>query len=159
MLKVGREAPDFEAIADDGSAFKLSDRLRDGHVVLYFYPRDFTPGCIAEACGFRDNHNAITQQGAAIVGISPDSQDSHRRFKEKYGVTFPLISDPDRRVISLYEADRGIGGLLTTRRVTYVIDRDGVIRGVYHHEIAIRRHHVNVVYALETINRKERPDC
>ena len=152
MLQVGNKAPEFEAILDDGTRFKLSDWFGNKHVVLYFYPKDFTPGCIAEACGFRDNHDEIKDQDAVVVGISPDPPATHRRFKEKYDITFPLIADPRRTVIKLYQADRTIG-IPSTKRVTYLVDKTGVVRGVYHHEIAIGRHQRNVIRELRDINR------
>ena len=105
-----------------------------------------------EACGFRDNYEAIREQDAVVVGVSPDSTQSHRRFKAANALPFPLVADPDRTVIKLYDVHRRGFGLPPTKRVTYLIDKTGVIRDVFHHELAIGRHKDTVLEALESIN-------
>ncbi len=104
-----------------------------------------------EARGFRDYHEAIASEDAVIVGISADSADSHRRFRAAHELPFGLISDPDRRIIRLYDVQRRIP-FLRNKRVTYVIDRSGVIRDVLHHEIAIGKHKDDVLERLRAIN-------
>lgn len=151
MLKQGAQAPDFEATLDDGSAFKLSEGLAGGPVVLYFYPKDFTSGCTREACSFRDNFEAITAAGATLVGVSADSEESHTRFKERHNLPFPLIADRGREVIDLYDA-RGMFGL-GIARVTYVIGQDSTIRAAIRHDIAVHRHVPEVLEALESLGR------
>lgn len=149
MLKAGTPAPDFEAPLGDGGTFRLADHHGAENVVLYFYPKDFTPGCTREACSFRDNYDQIKAFGAIIVGVSADSGDSHAAFRERHGLPFPLIADPQRAIIRLYDAD-GIFGI-TTARVTYVIDRESVIRAALRHDLAIGRHLPEVLASLREI--------
>ena len=149
MLKIGTEAPDFEAPLDDGGAFRLSDWRGKSNVVLYFYPKDETPGCVREACGFRDIYADIEREGAAVIGVSTDTAERHRAFRAHHGLPFPLVADVDKRVSELYEA-RGLFGLMTAR-ITYVIDRAGIIRAAFRHEIAIGGHVRDVLAALRDI--------
>ena len=146
MLKPGTKAPEIEGTLDDGSAFKLSDALACGPVVLYFYPKDFTTGCTKEACSFRDNYGAITAAGAALIGVSADDEASHARFREKHELPFRLLSDPDKKVIDAYDA-RGMFGL-GIARVTYVIGTDGVISDAFRHDLAVGKHVPKVLEAL-----------
>lgn len=148
MLKAGTPAPDFTATLDDGSEFDLAGFRGSKNVVLYFYPKDFTAGCTKEACAFRDNYDEIGQHNAIIVGVSADDEASHEGFREKHGLPFQLIADPEKRVIDLYDA-RGMFGM--TARVTYVIDAEGTIRAALRHELLIGRHVPAVVKALEEI--------
>ena len=152
MLKVGDVAPDFGALLDDETIFTLSDWIGKKHVVLYFYPSDFTRGCTTEACGFRDNHETIEAQDAIVVGVSPDSTESHRRFRDELGLPFLLIADTERKVIGLYDVQRTFV-IANTKRVTYLIDKAGTIRNVYHHEFAIGRHKNEVLDGLKNINK------
>ena len=149
MLSVGTIAPDFTATLDDGSTFHLADYRGQKNVVLYFYPRDFTRGCTKEACSLRDNYAAIEERGAIIVGVSSDKVDAHLSFRDEYHLPFPLIADPERRIIALYDA-RGIVKWLTAR-VTYVINKDGIIRAAFHHEFMVDRHVTKIVAALDGI--------
>ncbi len=125
MLRKGDQAPDFELSDQTGQPVKLSGLLRNGPVVLYFYPADFTPVCTREACAFRDRHEDLSNLDVVIVGISPQNQASHRRFAETYGVPFPLLCDTDKTVIRAYGVDGPLG--LGVRRVTYLIDRERTI--------------------------------
>ena len=135
MVEEGTAAPDFELESDEGSTVKLSD-FRGRPVVLYFYPKDDTPGCTKEACAFRDAYAEFQERGAAIVGVSPDSADSHVRFKDKYSLPFVLLSDPEHEVAQAYDVwrektmyGRRRMGIL---RSTFVIDGDGVVtRAMY----------------------------
>ncbi|MCC7365324.1 MAG: peroxiredoxin [Dehalococcoidia bacterium] len=104
MLQVGAKAPEFEGVLDDGTAFRLSEALGRGPVVLYFYPKDFTGGCTKEACSFRDNFGAIGAAGATLVGVSADNEDSHTRFREKHGLPFPLLADTEKRIVDAFDA-------------------------------------------------------
>jgi peroxiredoxin Q/BCP len=149
MLKEGTDAPQFEAQLDNGKTFKLADYRDRKNVVLYFYPRDFTPGCTREACAFRDNYAEVEQYDAVIVGVSADSAESHQRFRETHSLPFPLIPDPDKRIVKLYDSD-GLFGL-TTARVTYVIDKAGEIRAALRHDFAVGRHLPEVLDALRSI--------
>lgn len=134
MLTVGMPAPDFEAQDDAGKPFRLS-QLRGRWVVLYFYPKDNTPGCTREACSFRDRFAAFARSGAVVVGVSPDSVRSHQRFKERYGLPFTLVSDPGGRIAQLYGVwqERQLYGrrFLGVVRTTFLIDPEGVIRAVF----------------------------
>lgn len=125
MLDKGDRAPDFELPDQTGQHVKLGELLNGGPVVLYFYPADFTPVCTREACAFRDRHEDLSQLDVTIVGVSPQSQASHQRFAETYGLPFPLLCDTDKRVIRAYGVDGPLG--LGVRRVTYLIERDGTI--------------------------------
>lgn len=123
----GDRAPDFTAPKGGGGEFHLGDLLGRRAVVLYFYPKDDTPGCTAEACGFRDNRAAFAEAGAEVVGVSADSVASHDRFAEKYSLPFTLVSDGDGTVRSLYGVSPK--GSLPSR-ATFVIDAQGVVRSV-----------------------------
>ncbi|HEY5475395.1 MAG TPA: peroxiredoxin [Tepidiformaceae bacterium] len=149
MLPIGTPAPDFTATLDDGSTFHLADYRSEKNVVLYFYPRDFTRGCTKEACSLRDNYATVEQHGAIIVGVSSDGVDAHLSFRDHYRLPFPLIADPERRIITLYDA-RGLLKWMTNR-VTYVIDRGGIIRAAFRHELLIGRHTTKILEALAEI--------
>lgn len=134
MLNEGDMAPDFELATDGGGSLKLSDLLGK-RVVLYFYPKDDTSGCTKQACGFRDTQAALTGKNAIVIGVSPDGVASHDRFRDKYELNFPLLSDPDHSVADAYGAwgkkkmyGREYEGVL---RSTFVIDADGRIEKVY----------------------------
>ncbi len=149
MLKPGTPAPDFTATLDDGSTFRLADYRGRKHVVLYFYPRDFTPGCTAEACSFRDNYGAIAAYDAIIVGVSADDERSHAAFREKHNLPFPLIADAGGRLRELYDAKGWIPWM--PPRITYVIDKDGIIRAAMRHDFRVTAHVPEVIAALEAI--------
>jgi len=138
MLKVGDRAPAFEAEDGDGNPVSLDGLLEKGPLVLYFYPKDFTPVCTREACFFRDNHTELADLSATVVGVRTDDPGSHRAFARVHDLPFPLLSDPDRRIARDYGAVGALG--LRTLRVTYVIDRAGTVRGVFHHELRARKH-------------------
>ena len=129
MLQVGQSAPDFTLPTTSGAAFRLAG-LRGRHVVLYFYPKDDTPGCTAEACSFRDQYEDFRELGAEVVGISSDSEQSHQKFTQKHRLPFELLADTDGKVRKLYEVPRALMGLLPGR-VTFVIDKDGVIQYIF----------------------------
>jgi len=126
MLKIGDEAPDFELQNQNGDVVKLSD-FRGKTVVIYFYPKDFTTGCTAEAKDFNQNIEYILSKGVKVIGISSDSVDSHRKFSQKLGLKFDLLSDPERKVIKAYGAQVGN----RTRRITYIINKEGKVAFVF----------------------------
>jgi len=134
-LRPGDPAPDFAAPATDGSVLRLAD-FRGRKLVLYFYPMDNTPGCTRQACSLRDANAAIAARGAAILGVSAQDTESHQRFTEKFGLTFPLLADTDLTVARAYGvAGSGLGGLLrsvvkVSERVTFIIDEKGYISHV-----------------------------
>jgi thioredoxin-dependent peroxiredoxin len=122
VIEEGRPAPDFELQSDTGESVRLSD-LRGKPVVLYFYPKDDTPGCTRQACGIRDAWGEFQRAGAEILGISADSRESHERFKEKYSLPFTLLADPEHLLAEPY----GVGkeGKRSYERSTFVIDPEG----------------------------------
>jgi peroxiredoxin Q/BCP len=134
MTREGEEAPDFTLEADDGSEVSLGD-FRGEKVVLYFYPKDGTPGCTNEAIQFRDLIEEFAREGAVIVGISKDSRKSHQRFKQKHELPFTLLSDPEGKVLDLYGVwkKRSLYGrtFMGTERTTFLIDEQGIIRKAY----------------------------
>lgn len=138
-VRVGDRAPDFEAKLSDGTSFSLSNRRGVRNVILYFYPKDFTSGCTAEACAFRDNQQEFGELDAEVVGVSRDAETSHSRFITAHGLNFPLISDTDGRLARLYGVQR-LGGRVATHRTTFVIDRAGTVIKVIHKEIKAKDH-------------------
>jgi peroxiredoxin Q/BCP len=133
MVEEGKPAPEFELTSDAGETVKLSD-FRGKPVVVYFYPKDDTPGCTAQACGIRDNYDAFGERGAVVLGISPDDESSHVKFKEKYGLPFTLLADPDHRVAEQYGVwgEKKLYGktYMGVERSTFVIDPDGNVARV-----------------------------
>lgn len=134
MLKENSKAPDFELKNQNGETVKLSDFLGE-LLILYFYPKDDTPGCTTEACNFRDDYSKYDQLGIKIIGISPDSQKSHEKFMAKYELPFTLLSDEDHQVVKNYGVwgkkkfmGREYDGIL---RTTFVIDREGKVVKVF----------------------------
>jgi len=129
MLQLGDLAPDFTLPTDKGEPFQLS-KQRGRPVVLYFYPKDDTPGCTAEACAFRDQYEDFVSLGAAVVGVSSDSAASHQRFSQKHRLPFDLLTDADGQLRQAYQVPRALLGLLPGR-VTFVIDSDGRIAYIF----------------------------
>jgi peroxiredoxin Q/BCP len=121
--QVGDPAPDFTAVSSAGSPVHLKDEIGKAPIVLYFYPKDDTPGCTKEACSIRDNFTAFRKLNATVFGVSYDSVESHKKFIEKYHLPFLLLSDSDRKIAKLYGAD----GLLFAKRMTFVVDKAGKI--------------------------------
>jgi peroxiredoxin Q/BCP len=133
MVEEGKPAPDFTLTSDSGTEVRLSS-LRGQPVVLYFYPRDDTPGCTAQACGIRDAWREFEQRGAVVLGVSPDSAESHVRFRDKYDLPFTLLADPDHRVAEQYgvwvEKQNYGKTYWGIERSTFVIDGDGTVAKV-----------------------------
>lgn len=133
MLQKGDKAPYFEGPDQDGNIIRLSD-FAGRRLVLYFYPKDSTPGCTAEACDLRDNYQRFLDLGYAVVGVSKDSTASHQKFIARYGLPFPLISDPETAILQAYEAwgeKKNYGKVsMGTLRKTYVIDENGIITDI-----------------------------
>jgi len=134
MPKEGDPAPDFRLPADDGKTYALKD-LRGTKVVLYFYPKDDTPGCTKEACSFRDNLARVRSKGAVVFGVSKDDLASHAKFRQKYSLSFPLLSDPGGKVLNAYGVwkEKSMYGktFMGIERTTFVIDENGRIRKVF----------------------------
>ena len=130
MLAIGTIAPEFELLDQNGQARRLSD-YRGQRVILYFYPKDMTSGCTKQACAFGELYPQFREKGAVVLGVSKDSVASHKRFEEKYGLPFPLLSDPERNVIRAYDVwkEKMNCGKVTMGvvRTTYLIDENGII--------------------------------
>ncbi len=146
-LKVGARAPGFSAPSADGSTVDLSKSLERGNVVLYFYPKDETQGCTAEACSFRDRWEEIRSEDATVIGVSSDSVEAHVSFKKRHDLPFTLVSDRDKKIREAYE----VKGRLLPSRVTFVIDRAGIIRHVYDSQLAPTHHVREALEALRAI--------
>lgn len=147
-LRVGERAPNFSLPDENGERVSLEDLRARGPVVVYFYPRDDTPGCTVEACTFRDSYEDFVEAGARVVGISADGDGSHRSFKEKHGLPFVLLTDVDGSVAASYGVKKTLG--LLPGRVTFVVDREGVVQSVFDSQIRVRHH---VGQALEVVRR------
>ena len=137
-IKSGDKAPDFTLPAQNGAPVRLSDRLGQRVVVLYFYPKDETSGCTAEACAFRDSFEVFAEAGAEVIGVSSDSVDRHAAFADHHNLPFTLVSDEGGRVRKAYGVPALLG--VVPGRVTYVIDRAGVVRHVFNSMTNIGRH-------------------
>jgi peroxiredoxin Q/BCP len=133
MLEEGNAAPDFSLVADDGRTVRLAD-LRGAPVVLYFYPKDDTSGCTTQACGIRDAWGEFARAGATVLGVSPDGEASHKKFKAKYELPFTLLADPDHATAESYGVwvEKSMYGrkYMGVERSTFVIDGDGTLRKI-----------------------------
>lgn len=152
-VREGDIAPDFALPDDEGRMVRLSD-FRGKTVVLYMYPKDNTPGCTAEACDFRDNMARVQSAGAVLLGLSPDSVASHRKFKEKYQLPFPLLADEGAKVADSYGAwvEKSMFGrkYMGIERSTFVIDGDGILRKVFR-KVKIKGHVEQVLTAVNSL--------
>lgn len=152
-IEVGKQAPAFTLTADDGKKVKLSD-LKGSPVVLYFYPKDDTPGCTKEACAFRDRKAEMEQLGAKVLGVSPDSVESHVKFRDKFDLNFPLLADPDHAVADKYGAwrEKNMYGKksMGIQRSTYLIDAAGKVAKVWP-RVQVDGHDDAVIEALKTL--------
>jgi peroxiredoxin Q/BCP len=151
----GKKAPAFQLADANGKSVALKDLLGANHLVLYFYPKDMTPGCTIEACSFRDNNDRLIAMGAQVVGISADSSASHTKFTEKHGLNFPLLADPDNKVTGLYGVYKmkSLYGrqFMGIERTTFVIDKSGVVRRVFA-KVKVNGHTDEVIEALQALD-------
>jgi peroxiredoxin Q/BCP len=152
QLKEGASAPAFSGKDQDGKIVSLSDFKGKKKVILYFYPKDDTPGCTAEACNLRDNHQSLLSKGYAIIGISPDTEKSHAKFKLKYSLPFSLIADPGAEIIKAYGAwgeKKMVGkSFMGVLRTTYVIDEQGKIIKTFT-QVDTQNHTQQILLAME----------
>lgn len=146
MLSVGARAPEFTLPDQDGRDVSLTSLLNHGPLILFFYPADFTPGCTKEVCVVRDLHSEILRSGLNVAGISPQSPESHRRFREKHNLQFPLLADVEKAVIRMYEVNGPLG--FGVRRATYLIDPSRTIRDAVLADFRIREHEEFIRKAL-----------
>ncbi|MEO0433017.1 MAG: peroxiredoxin [Cyanobacteria bacterium J06656_5] len=137
-IKVGDAAPDFTLQSQAGESVTLSDFQGQKVVVLYFYPKDDTPGCTTESCTFRDSFQDFQDLGVEVIGISSDSTDSHQKFASKYSLPFTLVSDTDSSVRKAYGVPATLG--LLPGRVTYVIDKTGTVRHLFNSQFNPKKH-------------------
>lgn len=137
-VKVGDKAPDFTLPSQFGDNVALSEYFDKKNIVLYFYPKDESPGCTKEACSFRDNYQELTSLGAEVLGVSGQSIESHASFATHHGLPFLLLSDVDNRVRQLYGVPSSMG--LIPGRVTYIIDKQGIVRGIFSSQTQATRH-------------------
>jgi peroxiredoxin Q/BCP len=149
----GSRAPSFTLASQREEEVSLEDLLARGPVVLFFYPRDDTPGCTKEACAFRDDFRRFEEFGAGVVGISSDPVESHRRFAEKHSLPFVLLSDEGGRVRRLYGVPATFG--IFPGRATYVIDEKGVVRHVFSSQLGVSRHVEEALEALRSIAARD----
>jgi len=147
-IKVGDAAPEFDLTDAAGKRVRLSDFRGKRNVVLYFYPKDDTPGCTKEACSFRDSYQSFTDAGAEVIGVSSDDGASHQKFADKFHLPFTLVSDTGGSVRKRYGVPATLG--LLPGRVTFVIDRDGIVRHVFNSQLQATKH---VDEALAVIKR------
>jgi thioredoxin-dependent peroxiredoxin len=138
MLDIGGRAPEFTLPDHTGQPVSLSTLLRSGPLILYFYPADFTPGCTKEACSIRDLHSAIQRAGLAVAGVSPQSPETHQKFREKYQLPFTLLADAEKNVIRMYDVMGPLG--FGVRRATYLIDQARRIRSAVLADFRIAQH-------------------
>jgi peroxiredoxin Q/BCP len=146
VLNVGDPAPDFSLASDAGDTVRLGDLLAKGPVVIFFYPKDGTPGCSVEAGAFASAYGAFRKAGAEVVGISSDDGASHKRFKEKCGLPYPLLSDRGGEVRKRFGVPKTLGVL--PGRTTYVIDADGTVMHVFNSQSAVLEHPKEALQAL-----------
>jgi len=152
-IESGQHAPAFSMTADDGKKVRLAD-LAGSPVVLYFYPKDDTPGCTKEACAFRDLKSELQKLGAKVFGVSPDDVASHAKFRDKYQLNFPLLADPDHAVAEKYGAwrEKNMYGKksMGVQRSTYLIDREGKVAQVWK-RVQVEGHDQQVLRALQEL--------
>lgn len=154
-IEPGKKAPAFTLTADDGSKVRLADQ-KGNPVVLYFYPKDDTPGCTKEACAFRDAESAFAQLGAKVFGVSPDDVASHEKFRDKYDLNFPLLADPGHKVAEKYGAwrEKNMYGKVSMgiQRSTYVIDPEGKVAKLWK-RVKVDGHDQQVLEVLKSLQK------
>ncbi|ARI80846.1 Genome sequencing data, contig C325 [Microcystis aeruginosa PCC 9432] len=145
-IKVGDRVPNFSLPSQTGTTVNISDLIGKKSLVIYFYPKDDTPGCTAESCAFRDSYEVFTDAGAEVIGISADSPQSHQQFAQKYNLPFTLLSDSDNRVRKLFGVPATL--FVLPGRVTYIIDKEGIVRHIFDSMLDFKAH---VTESLNTI--------
>lgn len=151
-VQVGDRAPAFSLQAQTGATVSLEDFLGKSAVVLYFYPKDHTAGCTEEACSFRDSYEVFKEAGAEVIGVSSDSEESHRQFASKHRLPFLLLSDRHSVVRKLYGVSAVMG--ILPGRVTYVIDKEGVVRHIFSDMMNMQRHVTEALRIIQSISQQ-----
>ena len=148
-VKVGEKAPDFSLPNQDGEVVSLSNNYKKNNVVLFFYPKDFSPGCTIQACHFRDNYEDFTDLGAVAIGVNGDSVESHKRFLEEYLLPFHLLSDEGGKIRKGYGSAKGFG--LLPGRYTFIIDMEGIVCHIFTSETDMKKHIDEALRILRSI--------
>jgi len=148
-LATGAKAPDASLPNQTGAEIQLSQKWQSGPVVLYFYPKDETPGCTAEACSFRDNFEVFKEAGAEVIGVSNDSVESHKKFAEHHRLPFTLLSDKGSVLAKTYGVGKTLG--LLPGRVTFIIDKTGTIRHVFNSQLQAKKHVQEALAILKSL--------
>jgi peroxiredoxin Q/BCP len=151
-VQVGDPAPDFTLPAQSGEQVRLSSFQGRKAVVLYFYPRDYTAGCTAEACAFRDSYEVFRNAGAEVIGVSSDSEQTHQRFVSSYQLPFLLVSDRGGKLRKLYGVYAWLG--LLPGRVTYMIDKEGIVRHIFTAQFTAEKHVAVALEMLKSLDEK-----
>ena len=138
-LKIGDKVPSFTLKDQGGNAFNVDSLIGKKALVIFFYPKDFTPGCIKEVCSFRDQYEDFTDLGAEVIGISGDGENSHDKFAKKYKLPFVLLSDLNKNIRNLFGVKSSMLGLLPGR-VTYVVDKNGIIQLIFENQFGAEKH-------------------
>ncbi|MDW8247451.1 MAG: peroxiredoxin [Sandaracinaceae bacterium] len=153
MLEPGHRAPDFVRLDHRGQVIDTALLRQKGPLVVFFYPKDFTPGCTREACLFRDAYEEFCSESVSVIGISSDSDESHARFAQRYQLPFALISDQKHELARAFGVRRPFG-IFGNRRVTFVIDQEGTVRAAIHAELSMEAHLQGVRRAIGELLKK-----
>lgn len=157
-VKIGDRAPEFSVTTQNGDEIRSSDFIGKKSLVVYFYPKDNTSGCTAQACAFRDAYEQFTEAGAEVIGVSGDSPDSHRGFAASQNLPFHLVSDKDGSLRKKFGVPRTFG--ILPGRVTYVIDREGIVRNVFNSQVNVQQHiteSLQVIQELSAFSSSDAP--
>lgn len=149
-IKQGDRIPLFSLKDQDGKEFNIKDHI-GSPMVIYFYPKDDTPGCTREACSFRDQYEEFTSAGVLVIGISEDSAEDHKKFKNKYQLPFTLLSDPENKVRNLFGVPGSLFGMIPGR-VTYMIDAEGIVRQIFNSQFRATQHVKEALKSIEAMH-------
>jgi peroxiredoxin Q/BCP len=149
-VQVGDTAPDFTLPSQSGQTVSLQDFIGKSALVVYFYPKDDTPGCTKEACSFRDSYEVFKEAGAEVIGISADSEEAHQQFAKRYHLQFVLLSDKDGAVRKRYGVPSTFGFI--PGRVTYIIDKQGIVRHIFSSQFMPEKHIEEALKTLQAVN-------
>ena len=150
MLDTGHKAPEFTLPDQDGQDVSLTQLVADGPVILFFYPADFTPTCTREACSIRDIHREISRAGLTVAGISPQSPESHKRFREKHGLPYTLLADEKKEVIRMFGVNGPLG--FWVQRVTFLVDQNRLVRSRVKATFSVAQHEAFILEAIKLRN-------
>lgn len=154
-IRVGDKAPDFELMSASGQNVSLKEYIGTKNIVLYFYPKDGTPGCTKEACTFRDSYEVFKEMGAEVIGVSSDSREEHEEFVKKHNLPFILLSDENKKVRKLFGVPSTFG--LLTGRVTFIIDKEGIVQHIFSSQFQPAKHVDEAIKTLKKLEDKKTP--